>query len=69
MAQYSAELDGVLSPSPIHAARRHPAPRAARRRGELARDFPMTLPSFMKHVRTLETNGLISTVKSGRVRT
>jgi DNA-binding transcriptional ArsR family regulator len=32
-------------------------------------EFPMTLPSFMKHVRTLETNGLISTVKSGRVRT
>jgi DNA-binding transcriptional ArsR family regulator len=37
--------------------------------GDLARDFPMTLPSFMKHVRTLETNGLIRTVKSGRVRT
>jgi hypothetical protein len=29
----------------------------------------MTLPSFMKHVRTLESNGLIRTVKSGRVRT
>lgn len=37
--------------------------------GDLAREFPMTLPSFMKHVRTLETNGLISTVKVGRVRT
>lgn len=29
----------------------------------------MTLPSFMKHVRVLETNGLIHTAKSGRVRT
>lgn len=29
----------------------------------------MTLPSFMKHVRVLESNGLIRTVKSGRVRT
>jgi DNA-binding transcriptional ArsR family regulator len=29
----------------------------------------MTLPSFMKHVRTLEANGLINTTKVGRVRT
>lgn len=29
----------------------------------------MTLPSFMKHVRILESNGLIRTAKSGRVRT
>ena len=37
--------------------------------GELSREFPMTLPSFMKHVRTLETNGLIRTAKVGRIRT
>ncbi len=37
--------------------------------GDLARDFPMALPSFLKHVRTLESTGLIHTVKSGRVRT
>jgi DNA-binding transcriptional ArsR family regulator len=37
--------------------------------GDLAHDFPMTLPSFMKHVRTLEATGLIRTTKSGRVRT
>ena len=37
--------------------------------GELARSFPIALPSFMKHVRTLETSGLIRTTKSGRVRT
>ena len=29
----------------------------------------MTLPSFMKHVRALETSGLIRTRKLGRVRT
>lgn len=29
----------------------------------------MTLPSFMKHLRMLESNGLIRTAKSGRVRT
>jgi DNA-binding transcriptional ArsR family regulator len=37
--------------------------------GDLAHDFPMTLPSFMKHVRTLEDSGLIRTAKTGRVRT
>jgi DNA-binding transcriptional ArsR family regulator len=71
MAQYSAELDGVL------AALADPTRRGVIRRlgrgptsvGNLAGEFPMTLPSFMKHVRTLETNGLIRTVKSGRVRT
>jgi DNA-binding transcriptional ArsR family regulator len=37
--------------------------------GDLAREATMTLPSFMKHVRVLESNGLIRTAKSGRVRT
>ncbi|MEU3958312.1 metalloregulator ArsR/SmtB family transcription factor [Streptomyces buecherae] len=71
MAQYSAQLDGVL------VALADPTRRAVIRRlghgplsvGDLASEFPMTLPSFMKHVRTLETNGLIRTVKTGRVRT
>ena len=36
--------------------------------GELARPFDMALSSFMKHVRTLETSGVIRTSKSGRVR-
>jgi DNA-binding transcriptional ArsR family regulator len=36
---------------------------------ELARSTSMTLPSFMKHVDTLERCGLIRTTKSGRVRT
>jgi len=37
--------------------------------GELASDFPMALPSFLRHVRALERSGLIRTRKSGRVRT
>jgi DNA-binding transcriptional ArsR family regulator len=37
--------------------------------GELAEPFAMTLPSFMKHVRALEESGLITTSKTGRVRT
>ncbi len=71
MAQYSAQLDGVF------VALADPTRRGVVRRlgrgptsvGDLAREFPMTLPSFMKHVRTLETSGLIHTVKAGRVRT
>ncbi|GAA3737640.1 metalloregulator ArsR/SmtB family transcription factor [Plantactinospora mayteni] len=72
MAQYvAAQLDGVF------VALADPTRRDVVRRlgrgpisvGDLAREFPMTLPSFMKHVRTLEANGLIRTVKSGRVRT
>jgi DNA-binding transcriptional ArsR family regulator len=71
MAQYSAQLDGVF------VALADPTRRAVIRRlgrgptsvGELSREFPMTLPSFMKHVRTLETTGLIRTAKVGRTRT
>ncbi|MEU8377960.1 helix-turn-helix transcriptional regulator [Streptosporangium sp. NPDC048865] len=71
MAQYSAELDGLF------VALADPTRRGVVRRlgrgpasvGDLAREFPMTLPSFMKHVRMLEVNGLIRTVKLGRVRT
>ncbi|GAA4051460.1 ArsR/SmtB family transcription factor [Nonomuraea soli] len=71
MAQYSAQLDDVF------VALADPTRRAVVRRlghaptsvGDLAREFPMTLPSFMKHVRTLESSGLIRTVKHGRVRT
>ena len=70
MAQREAELDGVL------VALADPTRRAVVTRlgrgpatvGDLARPFAMTLPSFMKHVRTLETHGLIRTTKSGRVR-
>lgn len=37
--------------------------------GELARPFDMALPSFMKHLRQLESVGLIRSAKAGRVRT
>ena len=71
MAQYSAELDGVfaaLADPTRRAVIRHLG-RGSMSVGELAREFPMTRPSFMKHVRTLEANGLVRTAKSGRVRT
>jgi DNA-binding transcriptional ArsR family regulator len=71
VAQYSESLDDVF------AALADPTRRAVVRRlgrapasvGELARSASMTLPSFMKHVHTLERCGLIRTAKSGRVRT
>lgn len=37
--------------------------------GELAEPFDMALPSFMKHIRVLESGGLVSSEKHGRVRT
>ena len=36
---------------------------------ELAKPFDMALPSFMKHIRSLEESGWIRTNKEGRVRT
>lgn len=71
MAHFLAELDDVF------VALADPTRRAVVRRlgdgptsvGELASAFTMTLPSFLKHVRTLESSGLIRTVKEGRVRT
>jgi DNA-binding transcriptional ArsR family regulator len=36
---------------------------------DLAKPFEMALPSFMKHIRFLESSGLIRTHKKGRVRT
>lgn len=35
---------------------------------ELAKPFDMALPSFMQHLRVLETSGCIRTHKEGRVR-
>jgi DNA-binding transcriptional ArsR family regulator len=71
MAQYSVQLDGVFVAltdqtrrAVIHRLGSGPASVA-----DLAREFPMALSSFLKHVRMLEGTGLIRTVKSGRVRT
>lgn len=36
---------------------------------ELAEPFDMGLPSFLKHIKVLETGGLITSKKTGRVRT
>ena len=36
---------------------------------ELARPFEMALPSFLQHLKVLEESGLVSTTKTGRVRT
>ena len=36
--------------------------------GELAKPFEMALPSLMKHIRILESSGLVTSEKTGRVR-
>lgn len=36
---------------------------------ELAKPFGMALPSFIEHLKLLESAGLVRSVKSGRVRT
>ena len=71
MANYSDDLDEVLvalaDPTRREVVRRLGSGPASV--GELARPFSITLPSFMKHLRTLESSGLVHTAKSGRVRT
>lgn len=37
--------------------------------GELSKPFDMALPSLMKHIRILESSGLVASKKIGRVRT
>lgn len=71
MAQYSSQLDAVFQ------ALADPTRRAVLGRlgagpasvGELAAPFEMAMPSFMKHIRSLENTGWIRTRKTGRVRT
>ncbi len=36
---------------------------------ELARPFEMALPSFLQHLKVLEESGLVTTTKTGRIRT
>lgn len=70
MAQYSS-LDEVFTAlaDPTRRAVVGALGRGPASVGDLARSASMTLPSFMKHVHTLERCGLIRTEKSGRVRT
>lgn len=71
MPNYYAALDGVLR------ALSDPTRRAVVERlakspavvSELAAPFSMALPSLLQHLRVLETAGLITSNKQGRVRT
>ena len=71
MERYTERLDGIFQ------ALADPTRRAVLGRlaqgpasiSELAQPFDMALPSFMKHVRSLEQSGWILTCKRGRVRT
>src|SRR4051812_46563736 len=71
MEQYTAQLNGIFQ------ALADPTRRAVLRRlgkgpasiSDLAKPFDMALPSFMKHIHSLEGSGLIRTRKEGRVRT
>jgi DNA-binding transcriptional ArsR family regulator len=71
MAKYSDHLDDVFQ------ALADPTRRAVIGRlgigpasvSELAEPFDMALPSFMKHIRSLEASGWVITQKTGRVRT
>ncbi|EHK85634.1 ArsR/SmtB family transcription factor [Saccharomonospora azurea] len=70
MAQCSVELDEVFLAlaDPTRRTVLHRLGQGPASVGDLARDATMTLPSFLKHVRMLESSGLIRTAKSGRVR-
>ena len=71
MAQHSLRLDAVFAAlsDPTRRGVVHQLGRGTASVGELAQSAPMTLPSFMKHIRVLERSGLIHTSKAGRVRT
>ena len=71
MANYSPALDAAFQ------ALADPTRRAVIQRlglgpatvSELAEPFDMALPSFLKHIRALESSRLIASRKEGRVRT
>ena len=71
MEQYPEQLNGIFQ------ALADPTRRAVLGRlgkgpasiSDLAEPFDMALPSFMKHIHSLEESGLIRTRKQGRVRT
>ena len=71
MAQYLSSLDDVFAAlaDPTRRTVVRTLGRGPASVGALARSASMTLPSFVKHIHTLERCGLIHTEKSGRVRT
>lgn len=71
MDHYVTQLDGVFQAlaDPTRRAVLGRLGRGPASISELARPFDMALPSFMKHIHSLEDSGLIRTHKEGRVRT
>lgn len=71
MAKYSDQLDAMFTAlaDPTRRTVIHRLGHGSASVGELAEPLSISLPSFMKHVRALESCGLIRTSKSGRVRT
>jgi DNA-binding transcriptional ArsR family regulator len=71
MPQYGDELDAVFR-ALADPTRRAVVERLARSPAvvtELAAPFAMALPSLMQHLRVLETAGVVTSEKHGRVRT
>ena len=71
MANHSTDLDRTFAAlsDPIRRAivsRLCEGPKSV---SELSQPFEIALPSLLKHVRVLEESGLISSEKTGRVRT
>lgn len=71
MEQYSIRLDGIFQglADPTRRAVLQRLSRGPASVSELAAPFAISLPSFMKHIRSLESSGWIVTRKQGRVRT
>lgn len=71
MEKYSQQLDGIFQAlsDPTRRAVLGRLGRGPASISELAKPFDMALPSFMKHIRSLEDSGWIQTRKEGRVRT
>ena len=70
MAQFQTQLDDIFQAlaDPTRRAVVGRLGRGPASVGELAAPFDMALPSFMKHIHTLEESGLVRTNKVGRVR-
>lgn len=71
MDNYGTALDTVFHAlaDPTRRAVIHRLGRGPATVSELAEPFDMALPSFMKHMRVLESTGLIRSSKIGRIRT
>jgi DNA-binding transcriptional ArsR family regulator len=71
MSSTARQIDGVFR-ALSDPTRRRVVARLSRSPGsvsELAEPFAMALPSFVQHLRVLESSGLVRSTKAGRVRT